>query len=61
MQSIPTDLDARTHERCWQSLLSLSYLGFLNKTDPAYVTTKQVLMGRGNPYYVQGKNFSGIG
>ncbi|KAI0728710.1 Six-hairpin glycosidase-like protein [Fomitopsis betulina] len=43
------------------SLLSLSYLGFLNKTDPAYVTTKQVLMGRGNPYYVQGKNFSGIG
>ena len=41
--------------------MSLPYLGFLNKTDPPYVTTKQILMGRGNPYYAQGKNFSGIG
>ncbi|CCM01703.1 uncharacterized protein FIBRA_03767 [Fibroporia radiculosa] len=43
------------------SLLSLPYLGFLDKYHPAYVTTRQLLMSRGNPYYVVGKNFSGIG
>jgi len=43
------------------SLLSLPYLGFLNMDHPAYVATRQVLMSRANPYYVVGKNFSGIG
>ncbi|TFY69903.1 hypothetical protein EVJ58_g148 [Rhodofomes roseus] len=43
------------------SLMSLPYLGFLNKSHPAYVATSQVLMSRVNPYYVVGKNFSGIG
>lgn len=45
----------------FQSLLSLPYLGFLNKTHPAYVATNKMLMSRANPYYVVGKNFSGIG
>ncbi|TFK56104.1 hypothetical protein OE88DRAFT_1652709 [Heliocybe sulcata] len=43
------------------SLLSLPYLGFLNKTHPAYVATRKVLLSRYNPYYAAGKNFSGIG
>lgn len=43
------------------SLLSLPYLGFLTMDNPAYVATRQVLMSRANPYYVVGKNFSGIG
>ncbi|KAJ7496343.1 hypothetical protein B0H11DRAFT_1801467 [Mycena galericulata] len=43
------------------SLLSLPYLGFLEKTHPAYVATRKVLLSRGNPYYAAGRNFSGIG
>ncbi|KJA30100.1 glycoside hydrolase family 125 protein [Hypholoma sublateritium FD-334 SS-4] len=43
------------------SLLSLPYLGFLNKTHPAYVATRQLLLSRGNPYYSAGKTFNGIG
>ncbi|THH09063.1 hypothetical protein EW145_g2291 [Phellinidium pouzarii] len=43
------------------SLLSLPYLGFLNKTHPAYVATRKVLLSRQNPYYAKGVNFSGIG
>ncbi|KAG6832973.1 hypothetical protein H0H92_004857 [Tricholoma furcatifolium] len=43
------------------SLLSLPYLGFLDKDHPAYVATRQVLLSRGNPYYAAGKNFSGVG
>ena len=44
-----------------QSLLSLPYLGFLDKSDPTYVATRKTLLSRGNPYYAVGKNFSGIG
>jgi uncharacterized protein len=44
-----------------QSLLSLPYLGFLNKTHPAYVATRNLLLSRNNPYYAQGKTFRGIG
>ncbi|KAI9001183.1 Six-hairpin glycosidase-like protein [Trametes punicea] len=43
------------------SLLALPYLGFLEKTHPAYVATRKLLLSRKNPYFVAGKNFSGIG
>ncbi len=43
------------------SLVSLPYLGFLNKSDETYVRTKAALFSRANPYYAEGKNFTGIG
>jgi len=43
------------------SLLSLHYLGFLDRNDSTYVKTKKMLMSRKNPYYAKGQNFSGIG
>lgn len=43
------------------SLLSLPYLGFLAKDDPAYLATKQVVLSRANPYFAAGANFSGVG
>ncbi|KAF8138188.1 Six-hairpin glycosidase-like protein [Boletus edulis] len=36
------------------SLLSLHYLGFLDRNDSTYVKTKKMLMSRQNPYYCQG-------
>ncbi|KAK0467932.1 Six-hairpin glycosidase-like protein [Desarmillaria tabescens] len=43
------------------SLLSLPYLGFLRKDDPAYVVTRKLLLSSKNPYYAAGKTFNGIG
>ncbi|KAI0301771.1 Six-hairpin glycosidase-like protein [Multifurca ochricompacta] len=43
------------------SLLSLPYLEFLSRTDPAYVATRNLLLSRGNPYFAAGKTFTGIG
>jgi meiotically up-regulated gene 157 (Mug157) protein len=43
------------------SLVSLPYLGFLKRDDPAYKKTKSALFSRANPYYAVGKTFSGIG
>ncbi|KAF9055508.1 hypothetical protein BDZ89DRAFT_1088090 [Hymenopellis radicata] len=43
------------------SLMSLPYLGFLEKDDPNYLATKKVIQSRENPYYAKGQNFSGIG
>ncbi|KAF7292170.1 hypothetical protein MIND_01244100 [Mycena indigotica] len=43
------------------SLLSLPYLGFLERDDPAYVATRKKLLSRQNPYYAEGKSFRGIG
>ncbi|KAJ7767047.1 Six-hairpin glycosidase-like protein [Mycena maculata] len=43
------------------SLLSLPYLGFLDKDDPAYVATRKVVLSKANPYFAAGQNFSGIG
>jgi len=43
------------------SLLSLPYLGFLDKNDPKYVATRKVLLSRQNPYFTAGRIFSGIG
>ena len=44
------------------SLLSLPLLGFLDKTDPIYLSTRAMVLSReGNPYYLVGKQFRGIG
>ncbi|ORY66623.1 Six-hairpin glycosidase-like protein [Pseudomassariella vexata] len=43
------------------SLISLPYLGFLDKSDSTYVRTKEAMFSRANPYYAVGQNFSGIG
>jgi len=43
------------------SLLSLPYLGFLDKTNAAYVATRKLLLSRGNPYFAKGAKFNGIG
>lgn len=44
------------------SLLSLPDLGFLDKEDPIYQNTrKMILSKKGNPYFLQGKYFKGIG
>ncbi|KAJ7451490.1 Six-hairpin glycosidase-like protein [Mycena galericulata] len=43
------------------SLLSLPYLGFLDKTHPAYLATRKVLLSKRNPYFATGRNFTGIG
>ncbi|KAJ3514566.1 hypothetical protein NLJ89_g2306 [Agrocybe chaxingu] len=43
------------------SLLSLPYLGFLDKHHPAYVATRKLLLSRKNPYYAAGKTFNGVG
>ncbi|KAF8309756.1 hypothetical protein DL93DRAFT_2170181 [Clavulina sp. PMI_390] len=43
------------------SLMSLPYLGFLDKSDAVYKSTKTKLLSRQNPYYAKGSNFFGIG
>ena len=44
------------------SLLSLPLLGFVDRKDPVYqATRKMVLSGLGNPYYLTGRQFKGIG
>ncbi|KAI2789513.1 Meiotically protein [Penicillium oxalicum] len=44
------------------SLLSLPYLGFLNKNDSTYQNTRRMITEKnGNPYYLEGSDFHGIG
>jgi uncharacterized protein len=45
------------------SLMSLPYIGFLNDTDPIYLTTRQALLSSKNPYWFfsPSANQSGIG
>lgn len=44
------------------SLLSLPLLGFVDRHDPIYQNTrKMVLSSLGNPYFLQGEKFKGIG
>ncbi|KIM45997.1 glycoside hydrolase family 125 protein [Hebeloma cylindrosporum] len=43
------------------SLMSLPYLGFLDKQHPTYIATRKILFSRQNPYYSAGKTFNGIG
>ena len=44
------------------SLLSLPLLGFVKSSDEVYQNTRRMILERaGNPYYLEGKDFSGIG
>ncbi|KAK3075217.1 hypothetical protein LTR53_001673 [Teratosphaeriaceae sp. CCFEE 6253] len=44
------------------SLLSLPYLGFLRKEERTYQNTRRMILSKsGNPYYLTGSAFSGIG
>jgi len=43
------------------SLLSLPYIGFLNKTDPIYLRTRQRVLSEMNPYFIKGKYGEGTG
>ena len=44
------------------SLLALPAMGFVSATDPIYQNTrKMVLQRKGNPYYLEGEDFFGIG
>ncbi|KAJ5098091.1 Six-hairpin glycosidase [Penicillium argentinense] len=44
------------------SLLSLPYLGFLDKSDEVYQNTRKMITDKaGNPYYLEGPEFHGIG
>lgn len=44
------------------SLLSLPDLGFIEKDDPLYLNTRKMILSKlGNPYYLKGSWFNGIG
>jgi uncharacterized protein len=44
------------------SLLSLPLLGFVNASDEIYQNTRRMILSqRGNPYYLSGSQFAGIG
>ncbi|KAL9125981.1 MAG: hypothetical protein Q9217_004896 [Psora testacea] len=44
------------------SLLALPAMGFVEKDDKTYRNTRRMILEReGNPYYLEGKGFSGIG
>jgi meiotically up-regulated gene 157 (Mug157) protein len=44
------------------SLLSLPLLGFVDRNDPVYQNTRKMVLSRlGNPYFLEGEQFKGIG
>lgn len=44
------------------SLLALPLLGFVSADDPTYVNTRKMILEKnGNPYFLSGKQFKGIG
>ncbi|KAJ1950283.1 hypothetical protein EC988_004447 [Linderina pennispora] len=43
------------------SLLSLPYLGFVDKNDPVYLNTRKLILSPDNPWYFAGSRVSGIG
>lgn len=44
------------------SLLALPLMGFVENSDPVYVNTRKMILSKaGNPYYLEGKAFRGIG
>ena len=42
------------------SLLSLPYLGFIDKNDPLYLRTRAFILGSHNPYFFKGL-YEGVG
>jgi meiotically up-regulated gene 157 (Mug157) protein len=44
-----------------QSLLSMPYLGFLDRNESTYLKTKDAMLSAGNPYFAAGSGFSGAG
>lgn len=46
----------------YPSLLALPLMGFVDVKDPVYQNTRKMLLSKqGNPYYLSGKKFKGIG
>lgn len=46
----------------YPSLLALPLMGFVDANDPIYKNTRKMLLEKsGNPYYLEGKDFKGIG
>ena len=43
------------------SLLALPMLGFLEKNDPLYLRTRKMVLSKGNPYFLRGEAFQGVG
>ncbi len=43
------------------SLLSLPYLGAIQKTDPVYINTRKFVLSENNPFYYKGKAAEGVG
>ena len=44
------------------SLLALPIIGFVEKDDLVYLNTRKMLLSKvGNPYYLEGRSFKGIG
>lgn len=44
------------------SLLALPLMGFVGTSDPVYMNTRKMILDKsGNPYYLEGKAFHGIG
>ncbi|KAI9366585.1 Six-hairpin glycosidase-like protein, partial [Pilaira anomala] len=43
------------------SLLSLSFIGFINQNDTLYQNTRKLVLSKNNPYYFSGPRGSGIG
>lgn len=43
------------------SVLSLPYLGYVNKADMTYLETRKYLLSLNNPYYFKGSSFAGVG
>lgn len=43
------------------SLLSIPYIGYTTADDPVYINTRRFILGKGNPYYSEGRFAKGIG
>lgn len=43
------------------SLLSIPYLGYVDKNDPIYQNTRAFILSKNNPFYYEGKIAKGIG
>lgn len=43
------------------SLLSLPYLGFVDKNDPIYQNTRKRILSSNNPFYFEGSAAKGVG